>query len=81
MAVKTITIDLEAYRLLAAEKREGESFSKVIKRRLGPARTARALLDDLDRLALDEGTLDRVEELVRARADDVADSPVVDLDE
>ena len=81
MAVKTITIDLEAYRLLAAEKREGESFSKVIKRRLRPERTARALLDDLDRLALAEETLDRVEERVRCRDDDVAASPIVDLGE
>ncbi|MFP4055584.1 MAG: antitoxin VapB family protein [Candidatus Brocadiia bacterium] len=78
MAVKTITIDLEAYRLLAADKRAGESFSKVIKRRFRPVRTARALLADLDRLALAEDTLDRVDELIRARAEHVADSPILD---
>ena len=79
MAVKTITIDLEAYRLLAADKRESESFSKVIKRRLRPVRTARALLADLDRLVLAEDTLDHVDEVVRARTDHMADSPIVDL--
>jgi len=35
----TITINEEAYRLLAAEKKKGESFSRLIKRRLGPKQT------------------------------------------
>ena len=79
MAVKTITIDLEAYRLLAADKQDDESFSRVIKRRFRPVRTARALLADLDRLTLAEDTLDRVDELIRARTEHMAESPVVDL--
>ncbi len=32
MAVKTITVTEEAYRVLAREKKEDESFSEVIKR-------------------------------------------------
>ena len=80
MAVKTITIDMEAYDLLAAEKREGESFSKVIKRRLRPAQTAAALLERLEQITLAEETLDRVEEVVSLRRESVAASPVIDLD-
>ncbi len=79
MAVKTITIDLSAYRLLAAEKREGESFSMVVKRRLRPERTARALLGRLPRLALAEDALDEVSKLVAARAEHPAESPVLDM--
>ena len=33
MAVKTITIDMDAYELLSQQKREKESFSDVIKRK------------------------------------------------
>ena len=79
MAVKTITVDMDAYRLLAAEKREGESFSMVIKRRLGPERTARALLRRLPKLALAQDTLDEVSRLVEARAEHPAESPVLDM--
>ena len=81
MAVKTITIDMEAYNLLAAEKREGESFSKVIKRRLKPEKTARALLEHLHECMLAEDTLDRVDELIESRGDDVAEPPVFDFGE
>jgi predicted CopG family antitoxin len=42
MAVKTITVSEDAYRALAALKRDGESFSDVIRR---ITRTSRSLLE------------------------------------
>lgn len=44
MAVKTITIDMEAYDLLARHKSEGQSFSQVIKAHFGEQPTAGRLL-------------------------------------
>jgi len=81
MAVKTITVDLDAYRLLAADKAEGESFSMVIKRRFRPERTARALLNHLDMLSLAEETLDRIDALIASRADHLAESTALDLED
>jgi predicted CopG family antitoxin len=78
MAVKTITIDMAAYDLLSAEKRADESFSKVIKRRLAPARSARALLAALPRCAVSDETLDHMESVVATRNVSPADSPIID---
>ena len=80
MAVKTITIDMDAYALLAGEKEPDESFSRVIKRRLRPVRTARGLLEALPRCVLSEETLDLTENLVRSRQEAVTESPILDLD-
>ncbi|MDP8215395.1 MAG: antitoxin VapB family protein [Candidatus Euphemobacter frigidus] len=78
MAVKTITIDIEAYNLLASEKMAKESFSKVIKRRLKPVHTADNLLRNLDKIMLSDSTLDKTEELIRARKESMANSPVIE---
>jgi predicted CopG family antitoxin len=81
MAVKTITIDMEAYDLLASEKRDGESFSKVIKRRLRPRYTARDLLENLDKIAFEEDTLRHMEEVIATRKDSLAESPILGTEE
>ena len=68
MAVKTITIDIDAYERLARLKSEGQSFSQVIKE-LVPARPSRArdLLAALDRSEIGDATLDAVERVVAER--------------
>ena len=71
MAVKTITIDLESYELLAARKRPGESFSRVIKRTLRDERyTASHLLEHLDEVLLAEDTVTAIEAVVKEREHD-----------
>jgi predicted CopG family antitoxin len=75
MAVKTITLDLEAYQLLAREKRENESFSQVVKRHFRKGRTAALLLERLDDVCLSETTLKNLKRLVEARRESPARSP------
>ena len=67
MAVKTITIDLEAYELLAQKKGVGQSFSKVIKEHFGPSKTAADLLQALPSCPLEEVTLKHIEQQVKQR--------------
>jgi predicted CopG family antitoxin len=67
MAVKTITIDLEAYEALSRHKGKGESFSQVIKSHFGRRRTGRDLKRILEQVRLSEATADRIEDVVRAR--------------
>jgi len=67
MAVKTITVDMDAYRLLDAEKRSGESFSKVIKRTFGEGVPAEDLLKRLNSLATGEADLEAYESVIRSR--------------
>lgn len=75
MAVKTITIDLEAYETLSRFKRKGQSFSEVIKERFGTRRTARDLLAALEKVKLSDETLDNIERQVKLRRRDVAKAP------
>ena len=74
MAVKTITIDLDAYEVLRRHKRIGQSFSQVIKERFNAPKTGGDLRAALDRFALSSDTLDAIEDVVRRRAENPAGS-------
>ncbi len=72
MAVKTITIDVEAYALLAARKRTGESFSQVIKAHFTPRPTVGRFLDRVRTMRAGADALDAMDALVRGRRRDPA---------
>jgi predicted CopG family antitoxin len=72
MAVKTITIDLEAYDTLTRFKHPGQSFSDVIKQELGTRRTATDLAEAVKRATLAESTLVRLDRIVAHRKRDRA---------
>lgn len=68
MAVKTITIDMDAYERLSRLKREGQSFSQVIKELTPPVgATAGELLASLGSVKLAESTLDAIDRVVDER--------------
>jgi hypothetical protein len=68
MAVKTITIDMDAYNLLSRQKGEGQSFSDVIKAHFKPMPTAGRFKQLLrSRKPLDLETLDRIDEVIASR--------------
>jgi predicted CopG family antitoxin len=67
MAVKTITIDLEAYEQLARRKTAGESFSQVIKKHFGRQPTVADFKAIVRKVRFSDETLDAMEEQVRAR--------------
>ena len=67
MAVKTITIDMEAYQILARRKRDGQSFSQVIKAHFGPQPTVGRFRDLVKTVRLSEDTLDAIERQIRDR--------------
>jgi len=75
MAVKTITIDLEAYEALARRKRKGESFSRVIKEHFGRRRTGRDLAALLSEIRFSGSTLGRLDAIVARRRRDRAGAP------
>jgi predicted CopG family antitoxin len=67
MAVKTITIDVEAYEVLARHKRKGQSFSRVIKEHFGGRKTGRDLKRALQEARLAEQTIDAIERQIQSR--------------
>lgn len=67
MAVKTITIDMEAYGLLARRKHEGQSFSQVIKEHFGRQPTVGGFRALLRTVRVDDRALDAMAQQVRAR--------------
>ena len=78
MAVKTITIDMESYSLLASRKRSGESFSKVIKRTLGEeGKTGKNLLLNLKDLSISDDFLDHMEEIAAERRIDYPEEVIL----
>jgi predicted CopG family antitoxin len=72
MAVKTITLDLEAYELLRRRKRGAQSFSQVIKEHFRREHTIGDLRRALNDVSLDERTLGLIDEQITRRASDVA---------
>ena len=75
MAVKTITIDLEAYEILSRYKEDGMSFSTVIKEQLGRKRTGRDLRRILESLEMSDATVDSIDAQVKARRRSRARAP------
>jgi predicted CopG family antitoxin len=77
MAVKTITIDIEAYDALARHKKPGQSFSQVIKAHFGPRKTVAAFRQALCATVVSERTLKAMDEVVRSRKRSAARVPML----
>jgi len=75
MAVKRITIDLQAYEALARRKRKGESFSRVIKKHFGRRSTGGDLAVLLPEVRLSASALGKVDGLIQRRRAERARAP------
>ena len=72
MAVKTITIDLEAYELLARRKAAGQSFSQVIKAHFGRQPTVASFRALIGTVRVSPDALDAMDAQVRRRGSEPA---------
>ncbi len=75
MAVKTITIDMEAYEILSRHKVAGQSFSDVIKERRGKGMTGKDLRALIAKAKVSDETLDAIDARIRARRSHRARAP------
>jgi predicted CopG family antitoxin len=67
MAVKTITIDMEAYGILSRNKKAGQSFSQVIKEHFGPQPNVARFRERMRSVRFSDDFLDAAERVVRDR--------------
>ncbi len=77
MAVKTITIDMDAYEARRRRKREGQSFSAVIKEHFSGGPTGRVLKRSLEELLLSESTLAALDCVIEERSKDLPRAPTL----
>jgi predicted CopG family antitoxin len=67
MAVKTITIDMQAYSLLSRHKKTGQSFSDVIKAHFGPQPTVASFRRLVAQLRVGDDALQAMDQQAKHR--------------
>ena len=72
MALKTITIDTEAYEALVNHTMPGQSFSQVIKKHFGQPLKGLDLKAAVERAVLSEETIEVIDQIVAGRQSSLA---------